>query len=126
MWAVAAILKNTAKGKIKSKKNLILIPLDVDCKFWKYISIEVTLKNKTNFNLGKTIKLQMEAGKKRNSKKYSFQKDHQQHNSNHTLSIKPKKWLLAFNMTLQSMKQLRKTVSRSEIIWSWCVMGRSN
>lgn len=33
MWAVAAILKNTAKGKIKSKKNLILIPLDVDCKF---------------------------------------------------------------------------------------------
>lgn len=33
MWAVAAILKNTAKEKLRAKKILFLIPLGVGCKF---------------------------------------------------------------------------------------------
>ena len=52
---MATILENTVERKIKSRKFLFSVPLNVGCKYWRYTSIETTVKNKTNFSLGKTL-----------------------------------------------------------------------
>lgn len=44
-----------SQRKIKSTKFFFSVPLDVGCKFWNYRAIEATVKNKTNFNLGKIL-----------------------------------------------------------------------